>query len=277
MSSVLAKPLNGFWVYQSFIRNSFLLMLAYRLRYYTGILTYLLMVSVQYFIWKAVYQSQGDGAALYGYSLAQMVTYVSIGWISRSFYFSNIDREIDELVRSGQISIYLIRPVNFQIMMLAQALGESLFRAMFFSIPIALVLFWVYPIMGPAGGLDFIYFCVSTFVSFLILGQLNFLVGLCAFYLKSIMGIMRAKYYVIQLFSGLLLPLSFFPEKVRLVLEFLPFQTIAHTPLQFYLGKVEGEQLAQVFFQQMTWLLILFGLGHWAWRKAMAKLTLQGG
>ena len=47
-----------FELYEAFIRNSFLKMLAYRLRYYTGIITYLLFVSVYYFIWSAVYASE---------------------------------------------------------------------------------------------------------------------------------------------------------------------------------------------------------------------------
>ena len=40
----------------SFARIGFLNMLAYRARYYVGVLTYLFNVSVYYFIWRAVYQ-----------------------------------------------------------------------------------------------------------------------------------------------------------------------------------------------------------------------------
>ena len=35
-------------------------MLAFRARYYVGVLTYLFNVAVYYFIWRAVFQQRGD-------------------------------------------------------------------------------------------------------------------------------------------------------------------------------------------------------------------------
>ena len=264
-------------VYGSFIRNAFLNMLAYRARYYTGILTYLLFVSVYYFIWQATYEGKGEGALINGYTFAQMVTYISIGWLSRSLYFSNIDDQIDDLVRSGQISFYLLRPVDFQGMLMANAVGESLFRLLLFSVPIGVTIFSVFPIMPPASGGDFLWFCFSTLMAFVILAQINFLVGLLAFSFKSIDGVMRAKYFIVQLLSGLLLPLSFFPLWIERPLEWLPFKNIAHTPLQFYLGKVTQAQLPLVLAHQLIWALLLFIWGRMLWQRALAKLTLQGG
>ena len=91
-------------VYFSFVRNAFLNMLAYRMRYYTGILTYFLYVSVHYFIWNAVYAGKGPDELINGFTFSEMITYISVGWVARSLYFSNIDEEIDTLVRSGQVS-----------------------------------------------------------------------------------------------------------------------------------------------------------------------------
>ncbi|MCB0358119.1 MAG: ABC-2 family transporter protein [Bdellovibrionales bacterium] len=264
-------------VYSAFIRNAFLNMLAYRLRYVTGILTYLLLVSVQYFIWQAVYAGRAGEASVNGYSLSQMITYVSIGWIARSFYHSNIDYEIDELVRSGQISIYLLRPVNFQLMLLAHAFGESLFRISCFSAPIAVVILVAFPVLPPDGVGPFGLFCLSTVLGFVVLAQVNFLTGLVAFSVKSIQGIMRAKYYLIQLFSGLLLPLPFFPAWAESILSVLPFKAIAFIPLQFYLGKVPQDEVLATLASQAAWIGALWLLGLWGWSRAVDRLTLQGG
>ena len=43
--------------YAEFARVGFVNILAFRLRYFTGIITYLLNVTVYYFIWSAVYAS----------------------------------------------------------------------------------------------------------------------------------------------------------------------------------------------------------------------------
>lgn len=266
-----------FELYLAFIRNAFLNMLAYRLRYYTGIVTYLLFVAVNYFIWQAVYAGREPGAQVNGFTLAEMVTYVSVGWIARSLYFSTIDREIDEQVKTGQVSVYLLRPVHFHTMMFCQAAGESLFRLIFFTLPVGLAIVIAFPVMLAASGVDFLLFGVSSLFSFLILTEINFMVGLLAFSLKSIEGIIRAKYFLVQLLSGLLLPLSFFPGWFQGVLEFLPFRIIAYVPLRFYLGKIPSSEIPVVFLNQLVWFAVLVVMGQFMWRKAMAELTLQGG
>jgi ABC-2 type transport system permease protein len=247
------------------------------MRYFTGIITYLLFVSVNYFIWSAVFQQGDVGAKINGYTLSEMVTYISIAWISRSLYFSNIDEEIDEIVKSGQISVYLIRPVNFHLMMLTQAAGESLFRLVFFTLPISVVILIVFPVSAPASVVHGLMFLFSTIFSFLVLAEVNFLIGMSAFYIKSIQGIVRAKYFIVQLLSGLLLPLSFFPNWCQTLLGFLPFTSIAYLPLQCYLGKVAPNEYIWVLVTQIAWVIVLSIIGHLVWKRAINKLTLQGG
>ena len=263
--------------YTPFIRNAFLAMLAYRLRYYTGILTYFIFFSVHYFIWQAVFDGQEPGAKINGFTLPEMVTYIAVGWVSRSMYFSDIDETIDEWVRSGQISMHLLRPVNFQLMLLSEAFGGSLFRASCFTLPLSIVIFLCFPVAPPAGIAAGFLFFAGTLLAFAVLAEVNFLVGILSFYLKSIQGILRAKYYLLQLLSGLLLPLTFFPATVKEILEYLPFQAITFVPLQLYLGKVQGGAALLVLGQQLLWVVVLFFLGAFFWKRAVAKLTLHGG
>lgn len=126
--------------YGAFLRASFMKMLAYRLRYYTGILTYLIYVTTYFFLWRSVYAHRAVEDTLRGFDLASLITYVAIGWLARSFYFNNVDREIADLVIEGEIALMLARPISFQGLIVAGAVGESLFRLLFFSVPIAVVL-----------------------------------------------------------------------------------------------------------------------------------------
>ena len=52
--------------YAEFSRVGFVNILAFRLRYFTGIITYFLNVTVYYFIWSAVYNG---GHSIAGYNL----------------------------------------------------------------------------------------------------------------------------------------------------------------------------------------------------------------
>jgi len=263
--------------YLAFIRSSLLGMLAYRLRYVTGIFTYLLYISIQYFIWQAVFAQSAPGALINGYTTQEMVTYVVIAWISRSLCFSNLDWDVDELVRSGQVSVYLLRPISFQMLMLAQGFGEFLFRLVFFTLPIMAVVLPLFHVQTPASLHDGILFAWSTLVAFLIFAQINFLVGLVAFFTNSISSLIQAKHFLLQLLSGLLLPLSFFPAWAAELLQVLPFQLITFLPMQVYLGKVPPEAVPGVLLQQFVWLIALQAMGAALWKSAAGRLTVQGG
>lgn len=269
--------MNQVRTYTPFIRNAFLAMLAYRLRYFTGILTYTVFISVHYFIWQAVYHEKGEGAVINGFTLPDMITYIAVGWVSRSLYFSDIDEEIDELVRTGQLSVSLLRPVDFQLMLLSQAFGASLFRTICFALPLGAVVLMIFPVSPPASLGSFLLYLFSTVLGFLVFAEFNFLIGLLSFSLKSINGITRAKYYLVQFFSGLLLPISFFPGWFKHFLEILPFKAIAYVPLQCYLGKLQSTNLAVELLGQIFWVAALFYLGRVLWLRAFSHLTLQGG
>ena len=226
--------------YVAFGRIAFLQILAYRLRYFTGIVTYLVNVTVYYFIWKALYQK---GGTLQGFSFEEMITYVAVGWIIRTFYFNNVDREMANDILEGHIAAKLSRPVNYQAMQISQAAGEASFRILMFTVPTGLMILLIYPVRAPASLTAAAAFLLSLVFSFAIFAALNFIIGTCAVYLHSILSLIRAKYFLIEVLSGLIIPLTFFPPFLSRVSELLPFQHISYTPLMIYMGKIHGAAL----------------------------------
>jgi viologen exporter family transport system permease protein len=261
-------------VYAEFVRVGFVNTLAYRLRYYTGIVTYFIYVSIYYFIWKAIYE---HSASIEGFDFKQLLTYVAVGWIIRSFYYNNIDQEIAIQVMEGKLAMDLIKPVNTQFMYVAQALGESVFRLALLTLPTAVVLALVFPVRLPASALNFAAFLLSVFMSFFIVAGINFCVGTFAIRLKSILGLLRAKYFLLELFSGLLIPISFFPEVFQKALAFMPFQYISYVPVLIYLGKVQGVGILKELAIQLFWVFALLALGDALWRWSSRRITIQGG
>jgi viologen exporter family transport system permease protein len=106
---------------------------------------------------------------------------------------------------------------------------------------------------------------------------LNFLVGLVAIRTKSILGILRAKYLVLELLSGLLIPTTLFPEPLKSILLASPFPHINFTPAALYLGKATGGAAARLLFLQAGWTVALMALGQWTWVRSRHRITIQGG
>jgi ABC-2 type transport system permease protein len=261
-------------VYAEFVRVGFVNTLAYRLRYYTGIVTYFIYVTVYYFIWKAIY---AQSSAIGGFTFSQILTYIAVGWIIRSFYFNNVDQDMANQVIEGKLAMDLIKPVNIQLMYVAQAFGECLFRAGMLTLPTAVVLMLIYPLRRPASLHHFLAFLPSVLLSFFLVAAINFAVGTLAVRLKSILGLLRAKYFLLELFSGLLLPITYFPEVFQRAFKLLPFQYISYIPVSLYLGKINGAAIAGSLAMQLVWVVLLFIIGDAMWKWSSRKITIQGG
>jgi len=269
-----SSPARLLRTYGEFVRVGFVNTLAYRLRYYTGIVTYFIYVSVYYFIWKAIF---AHSARIEGFDFSQILTYIAVGWVIRSFYFNNIDQDMAQQVMEGKLAMDLIKPVNTQSMYVAQAFGEALFRLLLLTAPAAVVLLLVYPLRRPASLAHFAGFFTSVVLSFFIVAGINFAVGTLAIRLKSILGLLRAKYFLLELFSGLLLPISFFPHAAQRLLAAMPFQYISYVPVLIYLGKINGAGIWTALGVQLFWVIALLLVGDMMWRWSSRKITIQGG
>ncbi len=267
-------------LYGVFIRLAFLKFLAYRLRYYTGVLTYTIYVAGFYYLYQALFESRtgaGPDDLIGGLSLEEMITYVAISWIGRSFYYNNIARELSGQVRDGEIAMQLIKPYNLQTVMMFEVVGESIFRLLLFTLPIMLVVVPLFGIQGPPDptlyGWSFLSFCLAL----VIYTQINFLLGCIAFYTKNIQGVLRAKMVAMDFLTGVILPFTFFPLWFQKVVSWLPFQGISYIPVTIYLGKRPGSELWSGLAVQLAWSLGLYLIARLVWSRAVRQVTVQGG
>ncbi|MCP5116553.1 MAG: hypothetical protein GY953_37470, partial [bacterium] len=99
----------------------------------------------------------------------------------------------------------------------------------------------------------------------------------CAVSLKSILGLLRAKFWMQELLSGLLVPITLFPSPFRELSSYLPFEHIGFTPMMIYLGEMSWPQIGRAFALEGFWILFLTGFGAWLWRTLSRKITIHGG
>ncbi|RIW32338.1 daunorubicin ABC transporter permease [Bacillus salacetis] len=260
--------------YIEMIRIRFLMMLAYRTNYYSGILIYSINIGAYYFLWQAIYGGKED---IEGLSVIQMTTYIAVAWMARAFYFNNIDREIAAEIKEGKVAVELIRPYSYLGMKTMQGLGEGIFRLLFFSVPGMFIVALVFPIEVSADLSTWLFFSMSIIFSFMINTQINLLTGITTFFLFNNDGLIRAKRVVIDLFSGLLLPISFFPVWAQGVMKFLPFQSISYVPSMIFTEGYTGSEVYEALGLQIVWVLILFIPISALWQLAKKQMIIQGG
>ncbi|MED0675435.1 MULTISPECIES: ABC transporter permease [Aneurinibacillus] len=261
-------------MYAEIIRIRFLTMLAYRVNYYSGIIVYSINIGAYYFLWNAIY---GGQSTMGGFSAQQMVTYVAISWMARAFYFNNIDREMALDIKEGKVAIEMIRPYNYLTVKLMQGFGEGIFRLLFFSVPGMLVISLIFPIDYPDNPEIWGWYTLSLLISFVINTQINLITGLMTFFFYNNEGIMRAKRVIVDLFSGLILPISFYPGWAQEILKFMPFQAISYLPGMIFTEAMQGEKIYSALLIQIAWMFGLLLPIWFMWWRARKNVIIQGG
>lgn len=259
-----------------FARSSFLIMLAHRVRYVVGVLNYITYVAVNYYLWQALFESDPSRVKA-GWTLAQMQTKVVIDWTVRSAYFSNSDNILAARINKGEITSDLLRPTSLFIQFYGSALGEAVFRAFFMALPVLAVSMFVFDVLPPASFTNLLLFAYSVLLAFHLFFAINFMTGLLAAYTEKLQGFLWAKFMLMQFLSGLLLPLDFFPPWLQVWFEWLPFKGIAYTPMNVYLGRIEGQALWQELALQSVWTVVLLVLCDVMWNRVRRRLSLLGG
>lgn len=260
--------------YVDLIRIRFLMMLAYRVNYYSGIVIYAINIGAYYFFWNAIYMDQEE---IRGFTLMQMTTYVAVSWMARAFYFNNLDREIASEIRDGSVAIQFIRPYVYLFVKLFQGFGEGLFRLLLFMVPGMLVVCLIFPIELPRDPGVWGLYGAMLVLSFLINAQVNILSGLAAFYLENIEGLLRMKRVLVDLFSGVVVPIALFPGWLAAIVEWLPFQAIAYLPSSVFTGRTTGDAALAALGLQAVWAAGLVVPIWLLWRAARRRLFVQGG
>ncbi len=262
----------------AFARNSFLRLLSYRVRYVVGVANYFLYVSVHYYLMRAVLEANPRAVEPL-LSPADLVTYFSVGWAARAAYHNEIDGRLAEQVASGELAMELIRPAAYPWIKYSEAAGESLFRVFFMSLPIFAVLAAVYhPLLRPPAGAGHLGLSlVSLVLAFHIYFAVNLLTGLIAVATLKIQGFLWAKFLLVQLLSGVMLPFAIFPAWAQPWLARSPFAALGHTPVLLYQGKLTGMAAFEALALEAGWTALLLALCAWAWSRARRHIIIQGG
>lgn len=125
--------------------------------------------------------------------------------------------------------------------------------------------------------LNLFLFFVSLSFSLIIRMSYNFMFSLLGFVTTNMFGLWQVNKAIVQLTSGAVIPLVFFPEAVRKVFAVLPFASLISTPLNIFLGKFSAEEILRAFALQVLWIVIITIAGNIIWKKVVKHLVIQGG
>lgn len=257
-------------------RGSLMESLAFRASAITRVIANFVYLIIIYFLWRAIYDSS-PADVVNGMTFYDTMVYLVLASAMFNVLDAFIVWEIGRGYQSGELVEQLVKPISYQRYLFFGTIGGSVMLFVTTFLPTFVI---VYLITHGSFtlGINLIFFLISMVLAFVINFCVDFIVGTICLYTQSIWGVNMMKEVVVSLLSGATIPLAFFPEGIRNVVNVLPFQAIYHTPLHILTARdLKLSDYLQGLGIQLLWVVILFGAGRLFWNRSMKNLTVNGG
>lgn len=185
--------------------------------------------------------------------------------------------ELTDRIRTGDVAIDLARPVS----LLGQYLYGDLGRAASTVLPNMLppvvaglaVFGWFLPLTpGP-----YLAGAPAVLLAVLVSFGCRFLVSLAAFWIIETRGVLRMYGIVSAILSGVIVPVTWFPDWLYTLARWTPFPSFVQVPADIVAGRVTGWTALGQLGVQAAWAGLLLAACTVLLRRATRHLVVQGG
>lgn len=238
-------------------------------------------------LWVSVYKASGTGmdSVINGFTFKEMIVYtIFINIFTFAIFVNRTFDEICDEIKDGTIAISFIRPISYRGRFIAQNLGTVCINLLILALPamtISMLTFINTGFLSYASWKllvqSILFFCLTAFSAVLINDAISFIMGVLCFYTTQAFGLNQMRDVIVSFLSGILIPISFFPERLKNIVNNLPFAGLAQNPILILQGKTTLEESAVMFGKNILWLLVFEFLGWLLFKVAGKKITVQGG
>ena len=269
-------------VYVALFKTVFQQHLQYRVAAVAGALTNIAFGFFRIFLLTAFYAASDAPQPM---SLTAVYSYIWFGQVLFGVLpLAGVFGGDAEEIRTGAVAYRLTRPVSLYSFTFAGVLARRATALCSRSLIQVVVLLVLLPLLGlsrygmglPAGRL-LPALAASLLLTLFLSAAIETFITMTGFWTISTRGSIALSYAVIGLFSGLLVPLAFFPPTLKRIAAVLPFRGIYDTPALLYAGSLTAGQAQAGLLHQGVWLALTVAAGALLARLGTARLEVAGG
>lgn len=260
--------------YLAILSARFRALLQYRAAAIAGLGTQVFWGLIRMMIFIAFYENAPSAPPM---QLDQVVAYI---WLGQAFLmllpgFHN-DTELEMMIRTGNISYELLRPVDLYNLWLSRSIAGRIAPTALRAAPIlvlAAVAGWI-RLPSPAG---LAAFAAAIIAAAVLSSAICTVLTITMFWTTSGQGIARLSAVAIYFLSGIVIPLPLFPDFMQPILNVLPFRGLMDVPFRLYTGHIAASDGLAVIGQQLAWTAALMLFGRWLLSRGLRRVVVQGG
>jgi len=270
------QTLRPYWAYA---KASFTVGFAYRLHILFWVLSDMVQVAVLLLIWVAIY-GNSSSATMQGYTLSQMMMYNLIIYMTASFTYMKPLFDLADDHFDGKIAMSLIKPTKYLYEVFFRNLGNNFVGNIIISVPLIAVLTVVSVTMTTQVNFTLgttLLYVFSILLALIISFFSNFIFATMVFLTDATFGMMQLNEAIVRIFSGSLIPLSFFPAWLKTIAYVLPYASVYTVPTLILMNRYTGSQLWSNLLVQLAWAVGLVIACNLLWSFIITKLKVHGG
>lgn len=253
--------------------------LAYRFNYLTRTLFSFIPLFAMLSLWRTIYSAGGGGRLHSGYAESQMIFYyLLVAVVDALTAVTEDDWQIASDIREGNISQFLLKPVDYLNYRLCLFFAGRLAFAAMAALPLTLFIFaFRSNVVGPDSWTAAVTFPVSLVMTALLQFFISYGMAMLAFWLLEISTFIFILFAFEYLASGHLFPVDLLPPTIQHILTFTPFPYQLYFPVSIYLGRTTGAALTQGLLLQAFWVAASYGFARFMWWRGIKKYSAFGG
>ena len=260
--------------YWQIIRGTWAEGLTYRLSFIIYRARSFLQLITMYFLWQFIVPS---GSTMFGYSQSHILTYILGTSLIGSVVLSSRSQSIATDINEGNLSNFLIKPVNYFSYWFARDLGDKALNIIFSIGEIGLFFVLFHPPLFVQTQLIIILWTILSVILVMTLYfYFSVFIGLFGFWSNEVWGPRFIFYQLLLFLAGSLFPLDILPKPVFAVMQYLPFTYLLYFPLKLYLGNVSIIYMIQGIAVTIIWIGIMHVATTFLWKKGLKAYTAQG-
>lgn len=233
-----------------------------------------LQLLTMFFLWNTLIPS---GGFLFGYTKAQMLTYILGTSLIWSIVLATKTFEVGEQITSGNLSNFLIKPLSYVKYWAARDLGDKAMNTFFTIIELTIIiLLFRPPLFIQTNPLILLYALIACLLAMVMYFFFGFLVGLLGFWSNEIWGPRFIIWIALGFFAGSLFPLDILPKHIFNALAYLPFTYLLYFPLKIYLGQLSAQEILRGFMISGAWVIVLYFVSRLTWNKGLRIYGAEG-
>ncbi len=222
----------------------------------------------------ALWNAAAAEGPIAGFGQVEFARYFTITLLVRQLTGAWVLWELNYLIRTGELSPWLLRPLSPLWYNLASTISAVPLRVLVLC-PIILVLFLWRPEIAFTPSLSqVLMFGLSAFLAFLITWLIQAAFGMLAFWVDQSQGLYQAWFAIWAALSGYFLPLALLPEWLAGTARWLPFHASLGAPIDILTG-TEAAPL-ELLAVQLGWVAVALGVVLSLWRVGVRRYGAFG-